>query len=45
MQPVAAQAKNGFETAIAVPSGYSSFRVQALDARGKVIGTSKTVTS
>jgi Arylsulfotransferase (ASST) len=32
--------KVGFETAIAVPSAYRTFRVQGLDERGHVIGTS-----
>ena len=32
--------KVGFETAIAVSSRYRTFRVQALDARGRVIGAS-----
>jgi EmrB/QacA subfamily drug resistance transporter len=38
---VATQAKSGFETAIAVPQGASSFTLQALDAAGRVIGTSQ----
>jgi EmrB/QacA subfamily drug resistance transporter len=40
---IATVAKQGFETAIPVPSSYTTFRVQALDARGKVIGISPTV--
>ena len=32
--------KVGFETAIAVSSRYRTFRVQTLDARGRVIGAS-----
>jgi EmrB/QacA subfamily drug resistance transporter len=32
----------GFETAIAVPSGYDTFRVLALDSSRRVIGTSRT---
>jgi len=32
--------KSGFETEIAVPSGYASFEVQALDPGGHVLGTS-----
>ena len=32
--------KSGFETAIALPQGYTSFQLEALDARGRVIGTS-----
>jgi EmrB/QacA subfamily drug resistance transporter len=42
--PVASAAKTGFETAIQMPSSsvaYKSFEVEALDANGKVIGTSK----
>jgi len=34
-------AKSGFETAIPVPQGYRRFKVQALDAGGRVIGTSR----
>ena len=41
MARVATAAKAGFETAIAVPQRYASFEVQALDAAGKVIGTSR----
>jgi EmrB/QacA subfamily drug resistance transporter len=41
-KPVAAEVKRGFETAIAVPSGYRTFRVQALDAHGHALGTSST---
>jgi hypothetical protein len=37
---LANHAKDGFETAIAVPPGYSSFTLQALAAGGRVIGTS-----
>jgi EmrB/QacA subfamily drug resistance transporter len=37
---VATRAKSGFETAIPVPSGSTRFEVQALDAAGRVIGTS-----
>jgi hypothetical protein len=33
-------AKSGFETAIPVAREYASFKVQALDANGRVIGTS-----
>ena len=42
---VARAAKSGFETAIAVPPGYTSFKVQALDADGRLIGTSRLFTS
>ena len=38
---VATTAKTGFETAIPAPASYKSFRVQALDAAGRVIGTSR----
>jgi hypothetical protein len=39
---VAVKNKAGFETAISLKRGYKAFRVQALDARGRVLGTSKT---
>jgi EmrB/QacA subfamily drug resistance transporter len=42
---VASAAKSGFETAIAVPQGYVSFKVQALAANGRVIETSRLFTS
>ena len=42
---VASHAKSGFETAIPVAQGYGSFEVQALDATGRVIGTSRPFTS
>jgi EmrB/QacA subfamily drug resistance transporter len=38
---VSTTAKSGFETAIPVPPSYASFEVQALDARGRVIGASR----
>jgi EmrB/QacA subfamily drug resistance transporter len=38
---VTTTAKSGFETAIVVPQGAQSFEVQALDAGGHVIGTSR----
>jgi hypothetical protein len=41
---LASVAKSGFETAIPVPPGYKSFKVQALDAGGRVIGTSRPFT-
>jgi EmrB/QacA subfamily drug resistance transporter len=41
---VANAAKSGFETAIAVPSGYARFEVQALDVGGQVIGVSSAFT-
>jgi hypothetical protein len=34
-------AKSGFETAIALSQDYPAYQVQALDASGQVIGTSK----
>jgi hypothetical protein len=37
---VASAAKSGFETAIAVPQGYQSFKVEALGSSGRVIGVS-----
>ncbi|MGA2926312.1 MAG: arylsulfotransferase family protein, partial [Solirubrobacteraceae bacterium] len=40
---VAAAAKSGFETAITVPAGETELSVQALDVRGRVIGTSAPV--
>jgi EmrB/QacA subfamily drug resistance transporter len=39
-KPVATHAKEGFETAIALPQSYSRLEVQALDAKGQVLGTS-----
>jgi EmrB/QacA subfamily drug resistance transporter len=39
---VASAPRSGFETAIGVRAGYERFRVQALDAAGRVIGTSRT---
>ena len=41
---VATKAKSGFETAIPVAAG-SVFKIQALDAHGRVIGTSSVFTS
>jgi hypothetical protein len=41
LAPVAAHAKEGFETAIEVPQGERSFKLQALDAKGHVIGSSQ----
>jgi hypothetical protein len=37
---VATQPKAGFETAIPVKAGPRSFKLQALDGDGRVIGTS-----
>jgi EmrB/QacA subfamily drug resistance transporter len=42
LSPVARAPKGGFETRIAVPSGDTSFRVQALGPGGRVLGTSRT---
>ncbi len=39
---VATVAKSGFETAFPLSGSYRSFEVQALDASGRVIGTSKS---
>jgi hypothetical protein len=41
---VATEPKAGFETAIPVTRGYKAFQVQALDAGGRVIGTSRSFT-
>jgi hypothetical protein len=38
MTAVASASRSGFETAIGMPQGYSSFEVQALGAGGRVIG-------
>jgi EmrB/QacA subfamily drug resistance transporter len=40
MAVVTSAARSGFETTIPVAQSYASFEVQALDANGKVIGTS-----
>ena len=42
---VAKGARRGFETAIAVAGSYNAFAVQALDASGRVLGTSKVVSA
>src|SRR5207248_5965656 len=42
---VASVAKSGFETAITVPSAYTSFSVQARGSNGRVIGVSRPVTT
>jgi EmrB/QacA subfamily drug resistance transporter len=42
---VASTARTGFETAIAVPQGYSTFEVVAFDAHGHAIGTSRPFTA
>jgi hypothetical protein len=36
-------ARTGFETAVRVPSQATSFRAQALDSHGRVLGTSPAV--
>jgi EmrB/QacA subfamily drug resistance transporter len=41
-QPLATRTRTGFETPIPVSGGDRRFRVQALDASGRVLGTSKT---
>ncbi len=38
-------AKSGFETAIGLPRGHASFKVQALSAGGRVLGTSRPFTA
>ena len=42
--PAITAPKTGFETPINIQSGYSVFRVQALDARGRLLGTSAPFT-
>ena len=42
LRPVARAEKSGFETAIALKGAFSRFQVQALDAQGAVIGSSRT---
>jgi hypothetical protein len=44
LKAVARGPRSGFETAIAVPPGYGRFEVQALDAAGRVLGTSAPFT-
>ena len=43
LAPVASAARNGFETAIAAPAHERYVAVQALDASGAVLGTSRTI--
>jgi len=43
LSAVTTTAKSGFETAIPVSGSYQFFKVQALDATGKVLGTSKAL--
>lgn len=45
LHAVATVRKRGFQTTIGVPSGTGVFQVQALNAQGKVIGTSKVLTT
>jgi hypothetical protein len=40
-KPVGTAPKTGFETAILMPHRYARFKVQALDARGRALGTSE----
>jgi EmrB/QacA subfamily drug resistance transporter len=42
---VATRPMSGFETAIPVGPGYRAFKLQALDAKGRVIGTSRAFRS
>jgi len=44
MRAVASAARSGFETAIPLPRSYASFELQALNAAGRVIGTSRLFT-
>jgi EmrB/QacA subfamily drug resistance transporter len=41
LRPVAKAAKAGFETAISIPAGTSTFQVQALDRNNRVLGSSR----
>jgi hypothetical protein len=43
LKPVVTRAKRGFETAMRLDAGYALVAVQALDAGGKVLGTSRAV--
>ncbi len=43
LAPVATAARSGFETAIAAPEAEPYVAVQALDAGGEVLGTSRTI--
>jgi EmrB/QacA subfamily drug resistance transporter len=42
---VGSASRSGFETAIPLPRSYETFKVQALDAGGRAIGTSRQFTS
>jgi hypothetical protein len=41
-RPLSTRGRTGFETSIPVSGGGERFRVQALDASGRVLGTSPT---
>ncbi|MGZ4196373.1 MAG: MFS transporter [Solirubrobacteraceae bacterium] len=41
LSPVGSVDRSGFETAIALRPGYRAFQVAALDAKGRVLGTSR----
>ena len=43
LAPVARAARSGFETAITTPGPEAFVAVQALDASGAVLGTSRTI--
>ena len=43
LTPVTSAAREGFETAIAAPIAEGYVAVQALDASGAVLGTSRTI--
>jgi EmrB/QacA subfamily drug resistance transporter len=45
LRPLATSVRSGFETAIPVASGDREFEVQALDGRGRPIGTSRVFTA
>lgn len=45
LSPIVIFAKSGFESATSVPSADKHFAVQALDAEGRLLGTSPTVTA
>jgi hypothetical protein len=45
LQPVATRRKRGFETAMELDAGLGFVAVEALDAGGNVLGTSRTVTA
>jgi hypothetical protein len=44
LRPVASVTRSGFETAIPLPQSHRSFEVQALNAAGRPLGTSKPFT-